>query len=76
MSKVVITHAIRIDEAFAVAQRLRDQSAIKLSGTQKDKQAQYLALRNGLVSLLNTPLHKARRAARYVFRNHPDVVVA
>ena len=42
-----------IDEALVVANRLREQSAIKLSSTAVARQAQQLAFRNRLITLLN-----------------------
>jgi hypothetical protein len=64
-----------IDEALVVAQRLREQSAIKASGVQAAEQQASLALRNGLVTLLEERVNRVRRAARFVFRNHPTVSV-
>ena len=62
-----------IDEALVVANRLREQSALKLSSEQQDRQKRALSLRNRLVTLLTERMSKVRRAARFVFRNHPDV---
>lgn len=62
-----------IDEALVVAQRLREQSSTKLTGVHTTDQKRYLRLRNGLITLLNERLLKVRRAARFVFRNHPSI---
>lgn len=62
-----------IDEALVVANRLREQSALKLSSEQLDRQKRTLSLRNRLVTLLIERMRIVRRAARFVFRNHPEV---
>jgi hypothetical protein len=62
-----------IDEALVLSERVREHSAVKLSGMQKSEQQRYLALRNGLVTLLQERVLKARRAARFVFRHHPQI---
>jgi hypothetical protein len=62
-----------IDEALVVASRLRAQSAIKLSSAAVTQQMQELKLRNRLLTLLTDRVARARRAARFVFRNHPEL---
>ena len=62
-----------LDEALEVANRLREQSAIELSSTAQDRQKQLLSLRNRYITLLTEKMNTARRAARFVFRNHPEV---
>lgn len=63
-----------LDEAIAVAQRLRAQSAMELSGAAADPQRTALSLRNRLLKLLVDRMKVARRAVRFVFRHHPEVV--
>lgn len=63
-----------LDEAIAVAQRLRAQSAMELSGAAADPQRTALSLRNRLLTLLVDRMNGARRAVRFVFRHHPEVV--
>lgn len=62
-----------LDEALVVANKLREQSAIKLSSSARDRQKQLLSLRNRYVTLLTEKMNTARRAGRFVFRNHPEV---
>ena len=62
-----------LDEAIAVAARLRDQSALKLSGAAIDRQRTALAERNRLITLLTERMSAARRALRFIFRNHPEI---
>jgi hypothetical protein len=62
-----------IDEAMVVARRLREQSAIKASRATSDEQTALQKLRNRLITLMVARMRTARRAARYVFRNHPHV---
>ena len=51
-----------------VANRLREQSALKMSSDARDQQRQLLSLRNRLVTLLAEKVTSTRRAARFVFR--------
>jgi hypothetical protein len=62
-----------LDEALTVVEALRAQSAIKLSNAVLDRQKQLLGQRNRFVTLLQEKVRIARRAARFVFRNHPEV---
>ena len=62
-----------IDEAMRIAQALRAQSALKLSDSTREEQSHLLSVRNRLITLLRDRVNAARRAARYVFRNHPGV---
>lgn len=61
-----------IDEAKAVAAQLRDRPAMPAQKTEEAAKAQ--ALRNRLASLLAIRMGFVRGAARFVFRNHPDIV--
>jgi len=63
-----------LDEARPLAAALREQSAAALTRTNADTQRESLALRNRLLTLLTERVKRARRAASYVFRNHPDIV--
>jgi hypothetical protein len=63
-----------IDEARPLAAALREQSAAALTRTNADIQREALALRNRLLTLLTERVKRVRRAASYVFRNHPDIV--
>lgn len=62
-----------LDEALTVVESLRAQSAIKLTNAARDRQRQLLSQRNRFVTLLQDKISIARRAARFVFRNHPEV---
>jgi hypothetical protein len=62
-----------IDEARAVANSLRQQSATALTHASIDEQREALALRNRLLTLLMDRVKRVRRAAAYVFRNFPDI---
>jgi hypothetical protein len=59
-----------ITEAREVAQKLSSQGP-PLTGQAADPR---IDLRNRLVTLLDQRVSKVRRAARYVFRDHPEVV--
>ncbi len=63
-----------IEEARELAAALRQQSATSLTRTTPDAQRQALSLRNRLLMLLIERVRRVRRAAAYVFRNHPDVL--
>jgi hypothetical protein len=65
--------AEHIDEAFMVAQRLREQSGLAMSNSKKGEQERLLSLRNRLVTLLEDRVGRVRRAARYVFREQPNI---
>jgi hypothetical protein len=58
-----------IDEARTLAAELREQSAIKLSGTPPSAQRAALDLRNRLATLLWERIVIVRNTARFVFRN-------
>ena len=64
--------AAYIDEAKALAAELRNRPAVPQA--KSDEAIQALALRNRLATLLQTRLGLVRGAARFVFRNHPDLV--
>src|SRR5690606_11873955 len=61
-----------LDEALVVANRLREQSGLKLSSDEREQQRVELDLRNRLITLLDVRMKRARRAARFIFRNHSD----
>lgn len=63
-----------LDEALETADRLRRQSALQLTAASRERRRDALALRNRLCSLLVTKTNELRRAARFVFRHHPDIV--
>jgi hypothetical protein len=63
-----------IDEAFALASALRDQSAAALTRVNPDEQRRILGLRNRLLTMVIERVRRARRAAQYVFRGYPEVV--
>ena len=65
--------AALIDEARTLAEQLRKRSARKLQATPSERQ-QALDLRNRLIALLHDRMQRVRAAARFVFRNHPDIV--
>jgi hypothetical protein len=60
-----------IPRAATVARELREQSALKSQVAAESKQREYLALRNSLITLLLERMQIVRRAARFVFRQHP-----
>jgi hypothetical protein len=62
-----------VGEALAVANRLRQQSALKLSSREATNRREALALRNRLITLLRDRVNRTRRAARFIFRHHPDI---
>jgi hypothetical protein len=62
-----------IDESLAIAARLREQSAMKISHETRERQKELLTIRNRMITLLNERVTSARRAARFVFRHYPDV---
>jgi hypothetical protein len=63
-----------LEEARELAAALRQQSAAALIRTTPDAQRQALSLRNRLLLLLLERVKRVRRAAAYVFRNHPEIV--
>jgi hypothetical protein len=63
-----------IEEARELAAALRQQSAAALIRSTPDAQRQALSLRNRLLMLLVERVKRVRRAAAYVFRNHPEIV--
>lgn len=63
-----------INEARAVAGRLREQSALRLASAATARRQGAVADRNRLVALLGERVLAARRAARFVFREHPSLV--
>ncbi len=62
-----------IDEALIVAQRLREQSAVRVTQDAVDKSRQALDQRNRFASLLIERMRTARQTAHQVFRNHPEI---
>jgi len=61
-----------LDEAKAVAQQLRDRPPTPVQ--QREAATKALALRNRLATLLSIRMGLVRGAARFVFRNHPDII--
>jgi len=55
-----------LDESLVVTDRLREQSALKMSSEARDQQRQLLSLRNRLITLLVGKVAAARRAFRFV----------
>ena len=53
--------------------RLRERSAVRLTESSVNEQQAVLALRNRLITLLLDRMRRVRAAARYVFRNHPEI---
>ncbi len=64
--------AALIDEASALAAELRQRPASAFQESDEARQA--LALRNRLANLLYDRISVVRGAARFVFRNQPDIV--
>jgi hypothetical protein len=62
-----------LDEARALAGALRTRSGQALIGDVTTGIADLLSERNRLVALLLDRVNRVRRAARYVFRDHPEV---
>ncbi len=60
-----------LDEAKSVAEQLRHRPATPVPQTESAARA--LALRNRLATLLATRISFVRGAARFVFRNHPEI---
>jgi hypothetical protein len=63
-----------IDEARALAKKLRERSAQKIVGVPPGEQRQALELRNRIATLLHDRMNRVRAVARFVFRNQPDLV--
>lgn len=61
-----------IDEAKAIAGKLRSRPASPSPKTKEAREA--LVLRNKLANLLNARMNLVRGAARFVFRDQPEVV--
>ncbi len=62
----------QIDEAHGLATALRERSATPRA--QPAERAEALALRNKLVALLRDRLATLRAAARFVFRDRPEII--
>lgn len=62
----------RIEEASTVADELRQQSAIRHARSSEGQRL--LGLRNRLIGALYERIRTVRRAFRFVFRDHPEVV--
>jgi hypothetical protein len=62
-----------VDEALVLAKRLREHSGQQLTRESLDTRRAAIALRNRLTTLLLDRMAIVRRAASYVFRNHPDI---
>jgi hypothetical protein len=62
-----------VDDALEVGMRLRKQSAIVMTLKSKSGRPDALHTRNRLVTLLRDRVAAARRAARFVYRRHPDI---
>lgn len=63
-----------IEQARALAKELRERSARKIASEQLEAQRAALDLRSRLAALLYERMQLVRSAARFVFRNDPDVV--
>lgn len=63
-----------LDEAVQVAAEVRQHTAERITGKPRREARELLALRNRLITGLTARLQTARRAVRYHFRDHPDVV--
>jgi hypothetical protein len=63
--------AALIDEAHALAKKLRERSAEKVVGIPPAEARRALELRNRVGTLLQERITKVRDAARFVFRNDP-----
>jgi hypothetical protein len=63
-----------IDEARALAKKLRQLSAEKVAGIPSAEARRALELRNRVATLLHERMTKVRSAARFVFRNDRDLV--
>jgi hypothetical protein len=61
-----------IDEAKELARKLRQAPASPQAPTEEARRA--LALRNRLLTLMAQRIARVRSAARFVFRNHPEVI--
>ncbi len=61
-----------LDEAKAVAEQLRNRPPTPVQQTEEAARA--LALRNRLATLLSIRMGFVRGAARFVFRNRPDII--
>ena len=66
--------AALIEEARALAKKLRERSAQKLVGVPPGEQRAALELRNRVATLLHDRMNRVRAAARFVFRHDPDLV--
>lgn len=62
-----------IDEAKRLVLALRDRSALRVRGRTTEASA-FLQQRNQFAALLMQKVNRVRAAARYVFRNHDDIV--
>src|SRR5690606_3106913 len=62
-----------LDEILNVARALRQRSADRLTGKLAEEQRDLMQLRNRMVGLLSRKMRNARRAFRYVFRDHPEI---
>jgi hypothetical protein len=62
-----------IDEALVVANRLREQSALRQAAIAGPARQQSIAVRGHLLALLDRRMKDARRAARFVFRERPEL---
>lgn len=62
-----------LDEARTLAVVLRQQTGLALVSEQATAMTELVAERNRLVGLLTDRVNRVRRAARYLFRAHPDI---
>jgi hypothetical protein len=63
-----------VEEAPQLAEQLRQHSANKLSGNEVQRRRAAFDLRNRIASLLYERMNRVRAAARFVFREHPEIV--
>jgi hypothetical protein len=63
-----------LDEARALASRLREQSAGPAAPHPRPAEREALELRNRLATLLQERVARVRAAARFVFRRHPELI--
>jgi hypothetical protein len=73
LSSIGVFDVSLIDEALALSGKLRDRSGQALLAGETSGVTRMLDERNRLLSLLLDRVQRVRRAARYVFRTHPEL---
>jgi hypothetical protein len=63
-----------VQQAWDAAMALRAQKAANPRGGARDEMSEVIALRNRLGALLLRKMRAVRRAARFLFRGHPDLI--